>query len=120
MTSSEPFSARTRATGSTSRPDKLAGELSLSGRAVAGSLNIGINNRPSTPVGLPTVDTVESLTRRHRMRADYRGDVVLLENTLPTVYEESQMPPAVIAADLACTTWSGERIRAARLSTTLG
>lgn len=104
-------SARTRATRFHDAPDKFASELSLSGRAVAGSLNVGVISRPSTPVGYPRWDTVESLARRHRMHADYRGDVVLLENTLPIAYEETQMPPAVIAADLACSTWPAERTR---------
>lgn len=87
---------------------KAADGLIATGRAVAGSLGVGLMDDRRTAVGYAKGTAAEHAASRFMVEGP-TGQHIVYDNTLPIDYAEATMPAAVIAADLAGSTDTRER-----------
>jgi hypothetical protein len=94
--------------------ERAADGLISTGRAAADVLDMGLIRDRSRVAGYVRDGTADAWADSHFMLSDSTGQDVIYDNTLPIRYDADEMPPAVVAADLARSTDTRERSAALR------
>lgn len=89
--------------------ERASAGLIRTGRAAASVLDIDLIEDARQVCGYVASGSVDEYAKSHFMVRKPSGRDVLYENTLPIEYETEEMPPAVVAADLATSTDTRER-----------
>jgi hypothetical protein len=88
---------------------KAAAGLITTGRAAAGSLDVGLMDDTRQVYAYARRGSAQAHAEKHFMVATPGGNDVVYDNTLPIEFTGDVMPAAVIAADLAVSTDTRER-----------
>lgn len=89
--------------------ERAAHGLIATGRAAASVLDTDLIDDRRRVSGYVRGGSADDYAARHFMVAEVSGQDVLYENSLPVRFDGDEMPPAVVAADLATSTNTRER-----------